>query len=237
MAKYKGFLKVEGSLGPITMYQLQGKWVVRQRFGPDAMMMQTHKNYAAQQKHGKEFGAVSRASKLLRDGFRGLISGLGDPQLHGRMTKTMHAIKNMDPAPNGERRVALGLQTAEGRAMLRGWNGNVNASVPGKLVDKAAAALESGLLELDLAEVNGGKNPMELHVVWLVVDFELGHCKAESAEPVLLTHTQKGSWQRPEAITQAKGIPFLAIGFWEMLPSGMGWVKSEDRKRKGLVLV
>ena len=237
MARYKGFLKMQGSLGPLTIYLLNGEWVVRQRYGPDAKTMATNQNYTAQRNHAKEFGGVRRASKLLREGFRRLVSELADPEMHGRMTKTLNAVKNLDMSPKGERTVARGLQTPEGRAMLRGWNANQYGTVWKEAVQKAVLALETHTLTLlHIDVVNAGKT-IEVTVVWLVVDFEKGIWNAKECPAVVLDPGGEAHWQRPSALDGAAGEPFMVLATREMMKSGNRWVVSGDRRKMGLVVV
>lgn len=237
MPKYKGFLKFTGSVGPITVYQLNGEWVARQRHGPNAKTMAENENYAPQRNHGREFGGVSRASKLMRDGFRRLAKEMADPEMHGRMTKTLNAIKNLDTRPKGERSVSIGMQRPEGRAMLRGWNANSHGRVWPEAVQKLDIGLATHTLTLLHADVAERGKTVEVTVVWQVVDFEKGIFKAEEALPVLLIPGDEGNWQRPPTLDNATGFSFIVLATREMIKSGDGWMASGDRRKMGLVVV
>lgn len=237
MAKYKGFLKIAGSLGPLTMYQLHGEWVVRKRYGPDAKTMASNENYAPQRNHGKEFGGVSRASKLLREGFRSLAKEIADPEMHGRMNKTLNAVKNLDTSPKGERTVAKGLQTAEGRAMLSGWNANMYSKVAAPAMEKARQALTTSTFDLLHKEVTEGSKTVEVTVIWMRVDFEKGIYKAEECAPVVLEPGGEANLERPATLDTTDGIPFIVLAVRELVQYGNALVKSGDRKKMGLVVV
>ena len=228
---------MEGSIGPVTMYKLYGKWVMRQRYGPDAKTMTENENYTPQRNHGKEFGGVSRASKLLREGFRRLISEMADPEMHGRMTKTLNAIKNLDISPKGERTVARGLLKPGGRAMLTGWNANLHGMVPIGAIKKATQALESETLVLLHTDVTASGKAVKVTAVWMRVDFEHGDSRSEEMPAAILLPGGEVRWQRPVWFESASGTVFLIISIRELIPNGKGWTASGDRRKMGLVVI
>lgn len=247
MARLKGILPIVGKMGPFSMYYLNGALVVRRRAGPDAKAIQTNENYAGLHQHNVEFGRVSKASKLMRYGFRSLIKEMADSQIHGRMTNRLSTIKNLDPAPKGERTVEAGMLSPNGipgktgRALLHGFECNPYGSLDVTLLNKAKEALETGAFVVgyvDGMERLAMDQKLEIRVVWMKVDFkqETNHAFAEN--PLFVgVDLPFAISNMPEELAALGGTLFLVVAVRVMLKDGVHWRVDGRRNRYSLTVV
>jgi hypothetical protein len=129
MAKLKSIIKIEGTIGDMTFYkQKDGEYVVKSKGGVSKGRIERDPAFARTRENGSEFGIVATASKKLRLGASSLINSAKDPKLNNRLVSMLTKVKNLDGiSPRGSRQVGIGLRTAEGKAMLKGYDFNSKA--------------------------------------------------------------------------------------------------------------
>lgn len=104
--------------------------MVKKTWGPDAKRLKTDPAYTAVRHHQSEFGACTKAAKLLRDCLMPVIEGSLDNRLSPRLNKLMHTVKNLDARSKpGKRRVSQGFELEEGRQLLKGFQFNIHCSL------------------------------------------------------------------------------------------------------------
>lgn len=126
MARQKGLIKLTGTMGGITFYKSkQDGYLAREKGGVEADRIANDPNFARTRENNSEFANVIKAGKILRDTFRVLAKDASDSRVTARMTKTFSRIKNMDTFNvRGERSVAEGIKTVEGKTLLQGFDFN-----------------------------------------------------------------------------------------------------------------
>ncbi|MDD4991806.1 MAG: hypothetical protein PHR83_06195 [Paludibacter sp.] len=131
MAQQKSILKLKGTIGGVTFYKSKNDgYLAREKGGVDASRIANDPGFARTRENGAEFGNAASAGKLLRDAMRALAKDASDGRVTARVTQIMAQIKNMDEAnARGERSAAEGMAKDEAKALLIGFNFNVNAAL------------------------------------------------------------------------------------------------------------
>ena len=134
MAKTSGIIKIEGTVEDLTFYKKDGRNFVRRKGGVSKERIENDPNYVRTRENNSEFGHSGSAGKLLRMALGSLVFKAKDSKLASRMLQTMSQIKNLDTSSaRGKRTVAIGLSTAEGKQLLKGFDFNSNAPLNGVL--------------------------------------------------------------------------------------------------------
>ena len=128
MAKQTGLLKVEGTLEDLTFYKSQDGLLVRTKGGVSKKRIMNDPAFARTRENGAEFGHSASAGRMLRVAAGQLVFKVKDRRLSSRLVKVMSDLKNLDgTSKRGERNVALGLTTVEGKQLLKGFDFNSKA--------------------------------------------------------------------------------------------------------------
>lgn len=134
MATYESLIKINGSVGDLVFYSLNGKNVVRKKSGFNKTAFKKSPSYEKVRQNSSEFGHCSKAGKTIRSCIEGYIKEAGDPLLYQKFAKLMTAIKDLDiVSERGKRTVQNGLMTPEGLQLLKefrfGKKGNIYPEV------------------------------------------------------------------------------------------------------------
>jgi hypothetical protein len=70
MAKQKGIIKLEGTIGDITFYKSQDGYLAREKGGVPADRIANDPAFQRTRENGAEFGAAGKAGKVLRNAIR-----------------------------------------------------------------------------------------------------------------------------------------------------------------------
>jgi hypothetical protein len=157
MAQQKSILKLRGTIGGISFYKSKDGFLAREKGGVDASRIANDPGFARTRENGAEFGNSASAGKLLRDAVRVLGKDASDGRVTSRLTQIMAQIKNMDEAnARGERHVGEGITKDEAKALLLGFNFNVNAALGTVLYKAFEVDTETG--EIKIAALNPQKD-------------------------------------------------------------------------------
>lgn len=166
MATYESFIKLNGSIGDLVFYNLNGKNIVRKKSGFNKAAYKKSPTYEKVRQNSSEFGHCSKIGKLIRSCISKYIELADDALLYQRFAKTMTKIKDLDVEnEKGKRSVKNGLKTKEGRVILQQFefgdisNFNQNTQIFLGLWDKS--------LHLDKAIFAD-----EVAIVSIKIDFE-----------------------------------------------------------------
>ena len=128
MAKANGLLKIEGTVEDLTFYKKDGKNFVRRKGGISRERILNDPNFIRTRENGAEFSHSASSGKLLRLALGTMVFRAKDSKLTSRMVQTMSKIKNLDTISlRGQRKVGVGIATAEGKQTLKGFDFNLNA--------------------------------------------------------------------------------------------------------------
>src|SRR5688572_29411350 len=125
MAKQKGIIKLDGTIGDITFYKSRDGYLAREKGGIPADRIANDPAFQRTRENGAEFGRAVKAGKLLRNSIRGLLQNASDRLMVGRLTQLMVKVIQEDATnPRGLRNVIDG--EAE---MLQGFDFNINGKL------------------------------------------------------------------------------------------------------------
>src|SRR6187549_4302321 len=125
MAKQKGIIKLEGTIGDITFFKSKDGYLARERGGIPADRIANDPAFQRTRENGAEFGRAGKAGKYLRTALRSLLQNVSDSRMIARLTKEMmRVIKADETNPRGYRNVIDG--EAE---FLKGFEFNVNSKL------------------------------------------------------------------------------------------------------------
>jgi hypothetical protein len=150
MPRVKGMVSLRGSYEDMTFYQKDGKNFVRKRTGVSRERIHTDPNFVRTRENMNEFKLNSNAGKLLRLSLGSLVFKAKDARLSNRLMQTMSRIKNLDTTSvRGQRSVANGIATAEGKQYLSGFDFNSHARLDSVLFAEYTLDTENGEVAID----------------------------------------------------------------------------------------
>ena len=181
MARQRSIIKLKGTMNGITFYKSMDGYLAREKGGVEASRIATDPAFVRTRENGAEFGNSVMAGKLLRNTVRGMSMNTADSRMSTRLTKVMSRIKNMDTnSIRGERNVAAGLATAEGKQLLKGFNFNIKAPLgavlhkPCRLDIPAGEIIVDEIVPMNDVSVPPGATHMVFKGGYAVVDFATG---------------------------------------------------------------
>ena len=90
MAKQKGIIKLDGTIGGITFYKsTQDGYLAREKGGVSAEKIANDPAFQRTRENGEEFGRAGKAGKLLRNAIRAMLQNASDSRMVGRLTQKM----------------------------------------------------------------------------------------------------------------------------------------------------
>lgn len=128
MAKTTGIIKIEGTVEDLTFYKKDGKNFVRKKGGVSRERIMNDPNFERTRENGVEFSHSGSMGKVLKLATGSLVFKAKDSKLSSRLLQVMSKIKNLDTSSaRGQRQVSIGISTAEGKQLLKGFDFNANA--------------------------------------------------------------------------------------------------------------
>lgn len=191
MAKQRGIIKIEGTLGDITFLKTQDGYLAKEktdigkRIGTDKAFQRTRENNA-------EFGRAGKAGKNLRAAIRSLLLNAKDNRVIGRLTKEMMKVIKADSTSDRGLRNVIDGETE----LLQGFDFNINA-VLGSTISAAYTPVidrATGLLEISIPAfipanellAPDGTTHYKLVSAGAEIDFENESAIAATAETAIL---------------------------------------------------
>jgi hypothetical protein len=125
MAKQKGIIPLQGTIGNITFLKTQDGYMAREKGGVSKERIASDPAFQRTRENGAEFGRAGKAGKLLRNAIRGLLLNTADGRMVARFTREMVKVVKADTTnPRGLRNVIDG--EAE---LLEGFDFNINSKL------------------------------------------------------------------------------------------------------------
>lgn len=227
MPRLKSLIKIEGTLDELTFYKSQDGHMVRTKGGVSKNRMATDPAFARTRENGNEFGSVARSGKHLRRAITGLLATAKDNRVTSRLTQVLSKVKNEDlTSIRGQRNVATGIATANGKAWLKGFNFNNRAPMDSVLLNNYTLTPASG--EIVLTDLNPdqqiafpeGATHLSLQCGFLNLDFDAPEAYDLQLSPeanVPITGTANTVTLTPAAAAAGTGESyyFLKIAFFQ----------------------
>lgn len=147
MGKLKGILKITGQFDGLSLYEVNGKIVVRRTGGFEGKAIKSQTNYERTRENASEFGMVVQTGKKMRLALYPFVKKIHTPYLHNHIVKKLFEIMRCDTvSERGKRTVVKGLQTEEGRKLLSGFEFNKTVSLSSMVVGNYELDFEEGRL-------------------------------------------------------------------------------------------
>ena len=149
MAKLKSIIKIEGTLDDLTFYKGKEGYLVKTKGGVSANRIKNDPSFARTRENGTEFGNAATSGKELRRSILDLLTDAKDDRVTSRLTQVMIRVKNTDTtSPRGERNVAIGITTPQGKTAIKGFNFNSNAILSAVLLTDYTLNTTTGEVEI-----------------------------------------------------------------------------------------
>ncbi|HVT85032.1 MAG TPA: hypothetical protein VHD35_07500 [Chitinophagaceae bacterium] len=178
MAKQKGIIKLDGTIGGITFYKSQDGYLAREKGGVPADRIANDPAFQRTRENGEEFGRAGKAGKILRNAIRALLQNASDSRMVSRLTQIMVDVIHEDTTnPRGHRNVIDG--EAE---LLEGFEFNINGKLGTTLyapftgtIDRVAGTLTANVpafVPINMIAAPGGTTHFKIVSAGAEVDFE-----------------------------------------------------------------
>jgi hypothetical protein len=181
MAKLKGLLKIEGTLDDVTFFKRNDSYFVRNKGGVSKERILNDPAFARTRENGTEFAQIAIDGKLLRNSSNSLCRKAYDGTLNNRLMKTFAEIKNLDTtSARGYRTVSNGLNTVEGKQLLKNYNFNNRSHMSSVLfapyvLDTTTGKVEiNGLIPLDMLKFPTHATHVSFQSGFLNLDLQTG---------------------------------------------------------------
>ncbi len=192
MARQKGIITIEGTLGDVNFYIRKGEALARKAGGGfNADAIRNKPSMVRTRENASEFGNCSRVKKMLRLSIWSFFGNVIDASFHGRMMQLMQEIKVLDSESiRGKREVKLGLSTPLGKKLFKEFAFTPARSVVGTLNAICKFNLATYRFEVtsfDIKQVNFPKQATHFKLFFCLVtyDFENYSYSVSAAEPLL----------------------------------------------------
>jgi len=103
MAKQKGYIEIDGTLGELTFYRTRGENFIKRKGGVEKSRIEKDAAFKRTRENMKEFGASATVGKALRQGLASIIKSMSDSSIVGRLTGLMKRINSVGPGLRGQR--------------------------------------------------------------------------------------------------------------------------------------
>jgi len=178
MAKQKGIIKLDGTIGDITFYKSKDGYLAREKGGIPADRIANEPAFQRTRENGAEFGRAGKAGKVLRNAIRGLLQNSSDARMVSRLTTEMIKVIQEDVTnPRGLRNVIDG--EAE---FLEGFDFNINGKLGTTIyapftgnIDRVTGALTVNLpafVPQNMVAAPGGTTHFKIISAGAAIDFE-----------------------------------------------------------------
>jgi hypothetical protein len=221
MAKQKGIIKLEGTIGDITFHKSKDGYIAKEKTSLSPDRIATDPAFARTRENGAEFGRAGKAGKTLRNSLRSALQRARDGRMVGRLTKEMTKVIKADTTNGrGMRNVIDG-----DIAMLTGFEFNIDAKLTTKLYAPFTAAINRTTGEVSVTlqpfvptsmiASPSGTTHFRIMATASEVDFDSGVFSNDLAESAMLPWNQAPTaaltltCNLPAASTQ---VLFLAVG-------------------------
>ena len=179
MARQKGIIKLDGTIGGITFYKTtEDGYLAREKGGVSADKIANDPNFQRTRENGEEFGRAGKAGKLLRNAIRAMLQNASDSRMVSRLTQKMVEVIQEDTTnPRGLRNVIDG--EAE---LLEGFEFNISGKLGTTLyapftatIDRVAGTLTANIpafVPINMLAAPGGSTHFKIVSTGAEIDFE-----------------------------------------------------------------
>lgn len=221
MAKQKGIIKLNGTIGDITFYRSKDGYIAREKGGIDGNRIANDPAFQRTRENGAEFGRAGKAGKTLRLALRTLLLNASDSRVVSRLTQLMMKVIQADATNDrGLRNVIDG--EAE---LLNGFDFNITGKLGTTLFAPFTGGIDrvSGAITVDLESfvpanmiaAPGGTTHFKIISAGAEIDFEAENFVTATSETAVLPwdNTPTVAINHLNSVTPNSTKPlFLALG-------------------------
>ena len=221
MARQKGIIKLDGTIGDITFYKSQDGLLAREKGGVSGNRIATDPAFQRTRENGSEFGRAGKAGKSLRTALRVLLLNSADSRMVSRLTQQMVKVIQADAINiRGQRNVIDG--EAE---LLNGFEFNIKGKLGTSLYAPYTAAIDRATGEITLSVPSfipnamiaapGGTTHYKITSAGAEVDFEAETFVSSTSATAILPWGATASTviSQLNVVSAASASPlFLAMG-------------------------
>ena len=178
MAKQRGIIKLEGTIGDITFFKSKDGYLARENKPVSGTRIASDPAFQRTRENGQEFGRAGKAGKLLRNAFRSLLQDAADSRMVSRLTTEMLKVIQADAtSQRGERNVLDGETELLTNFDFNG-NGKLNTTLFAPFsttISRAAGTLKVDIpafVPMTMIAAPAGASHFKLVSAGAVVDFE-----------------------------------------------------------------
>lgn len=219
MARQKGIIPLEGTIGNITFFKSQDGYMAREKGGVSAEKIASDPAFERTRENMAEFGRAGKASKLLRAAIRPLIQKAADSRMVGRMLQNMMGVIHEDQInPRGQRNVIDGEA-----ALLQGFEFNAQGKLSTALfapytvsfnrVTGAMAVAFEAFMAKSMIAAPAGTTHFKISLAGTSVDFEAATYEVQTDESAYFpwTNTEVAPFSLTVALTAASEHPVFTV--------------------------
>lgn len=192
MAKQKGIIKLEGTIGDITFFKTQDGYLAREHAPVTAAQIATDPAFQRTRENNAEFGRAGKAGAIFRNAFRQALQNAKDSRVASRLTAGFNKVIKADQTnPRGLRNVIDG--EAE---LLEGFNCNSNAALNSTLyapytatIDRATGVCSialQGFIPANSISAPAGSTHFKMLAMAAAIDFENEQYNSQLQETAML---------------------------------------------------
>ena len=178
MARQKGIIKLDGTIGDITFYKSKDGYLAREKGGVPADRIANDPAFRRTRENGAEFGRAGKGGKVLRTAIRAMLQNASDSKMVSRLTTEMVKVIQADATnTRGQRNVIDG--EAE---LLEGFEFNINGKLGTTLyapytatIDRVTGALSVSIpafVPLNMIAAPSGATHFKIVSAGAEIDFE-----------------------------------------------------------------
>ena len=220
MGKLTGIIKLKGTFDGLTFYKTADGYLVKTKSGVSKNRIMNDPAFVRTRENLSEFSLSVKAGKAIRQSISPLLHRAKDSKLSSRMLQLMNTIKNFDgTSVRGERLVRLGLDSVEGKMLLKGFDFNLHAPLSSVLHAPYSVAVVTGVLSIpDLSPqeqlgIPEGATHVSFSTAYVDLNFETGVFDSRYSPAVILPldNTLSTILLTPEAVPTGTGTRFLSL--------------------------
>jgi hypothetical protein len=213
MAKVKGIIQLNGTIGDINFYTRKGVSLARKAGGGfTGEAIRTKESMVRVRENGSEFKGCMQSVQFFKMGLQSFLCTFKDGTLHQRLVQLFTQLKDLDlVAARGSRTVYGGLQSAAGQKLLNGYLLTSGAGLKDLLRHNIHFDWTTGFSIPDFEgkrlSFPAGATHLALRIGYLSLDFENVSSSFAATETAYLSPTAIGAVSIPTpALVAAEGI-------------------------------
>jgi hypothetical protein len=228
MAKQRGSIILQGSIGNISFFKSGDGYLVRGKGGASAQRIATDKAFQRTRENMAEFGRAATSARLLRTSLSSTIVNARDTHMVSRLTSRMLGVVQADTISDKGHRHA----TAANARLLEGFEFNKDATLPATLSAPYTLSFTpsagnvvlriADFIPVELLAAPAGTTHFQVFAAAASVSFGGNSFEADTATTAALAYNNKatGALTLPMALPSNSTYPVfivLGVGFLQQV--------------------